>query len=441
MPNLMGSKMMSAWSKLVGGNAANGVLQLAIFAIAAQALTLEQLGILILIQAYVRMVDGLLNFQSVNVLTNFLASAQEQGDTARIKGLVKAGLTIDFGTALLATLAAVAGLPLLAGLLGIPAEWGWLAAAYCCVIATRAFGAIEASLRCFDRFGAIGLRPVSASIVVLAGSILVWISGGGAQEFLWVWLIGEALANLAFLIWALVLLRGQGITNLREAKAREAIAASPKFWPMMWQTNATFGVRMLSQEGDVIVAGALLGPAAAGLLRAAKNLANLVGQLGRPLQQVASAPIARFAARGEGGNAFAYATRIAGFACLAGLALAAGMMVLAEPILTIAFGADFAAAAVITVILFAARGLYLSGVTLMPLLIAFGQGGRFLGSVVAGTAAFFITLGWTIGPLGLIGIGLAHIAFELVWSAYGWITARAATNRTAPLAEQADPSA
>ena len=65
-----------------------------------------------------------------------------------------------------------------------------------------------------------------------------------------------------------------------------------------------------------------------------------------------------------------------------------------------------------------------------PLLIAFGQSGRFLGSVIAGTAAFFIVLGWTIEPLGLIGIGLAHIAFELVWSGYGWITARLTLHRT-----------
>ena len=87
-------------------------------------------------------------------------------------------------------------------------------------------------------------------------------------------------------------------------------------------------------------------------------------------------------------------------------------------------------AATITAILFAARALYLSGVTLMPLLIAFGQSGRFLGSVIAGTAAFFIVLGWTIEPLGLIGIGLAHVAFELVWSGYGWITARLTLHRT-----------
>lgn len=417
---------LGAWSKLVSGNAANGVLQLAIFAVAAQALDLAALGLLILVQAYVRFVDGLLNFQSVNVLTNFMAGAQERGDETRLRGLVKAGLIVDFGTAFLATLVAILALPLVAQWLGLSGDWVWYAGAYALVISTRTFGAIEAALRCFDRFGAISMRPVTASLVILAGSLAAWAMGASAQTFLLVWLVGEALANIVYLVWSIMLLRRHGMAHLSRANARAAIDTSPGFWPMMWQTNATFGIRMLSQEADVILAGAVLGPAAAGLLRAAKNLANLVGQLGRPLQQVASAPIARACEAGDRAGALSYAAKIAGIACAGGLILAGVMTLLAEPILAIGFGADFAAAGTITVILFAARGLYLSGVTLMPLLLAFGQSGRFLGSVIAGTAAFFAVLVWTIGPFGLIGIGLAHIAFELVWSAYGWWVARGA---------------
>jgi len=419
-------KLLGAWSKLVGGNAVNGVLQLAIFAVAAQALELAALGVLILIQAYVRLIDGLLNFQSVNVLTNFLADAQTKGDDARVRGLVKAGLIVDFGTAFAATIVAMAALPIVAPYLGVDGDWMWLGAAYCTVIATRTFGAVEAGLRCFDRFGAIGLRPVTSSLAIFIGSVAAWAYGAGAEVFLLIWLFGEVAANLAFLAWALVSLRANGLGGLRSADGRGAIAGSANFWPLMWQTNATFGIRMLSQEGDVIVAGVLLGPAAASLLRAAKNLANLVGQLGRPLQQVASAQIARLSAQGERGKAAGYAAKIAALACAGGLLLAAVMVVLAGPILSTAFGAEFGAAATITAILFAARAIYLSGVTLMPLLIAFDHGASFLGSVIAGTAAFFIALAWGIGPLGLVGIGLAHIVFEVVWSAYGWIIARRA---------------
>ena len=411
----------------MSGNAANGVLQLAIFAVAAQALELAALGLLIVVQAYVRFVDGIFNFQSVNVLTNFMAGAQEEGDEERLRGLVKAGLIVDFGTAFLATIIAILALPIVADWFGITDDWLWYAGAYALVITTRAFGAIEAGLRCFDRFGAISLRPVSASIVILAGSLAAWLMGASAQTFLLIWLVGEALANLVYLGWSMVLLRRHAMTGLSSADARSAIASSPQFWPMMWQTNATFGIRMLSQEADVLVAGAVLGPAAAGLLRAAKNLGNLVGQLGRPLQQIASAPIARFAQNGERDAALRYGAQIAGFACVAGLILAGVMYLIAEPILVIGFGAEFAADATITVILFVARGLYLSGVTLMPLLLALGQSGRFLGSVIAGTVAFFAVLVWTVGPLGLVGIGFAHIAFELVWSAYGWWVAKSAS--------------
>lgn len=423
-------KLFGAWSKLVSGNALNGVLQLAIFAIAAQALELAALGVLILIQAYVRVIDGLLNFQSVNVLTRFLAEAQESGDEARLRGLVKAGLGVDFGTAILATAFAVIGIALIGPLIGIEGEWVWLAAAYCCVIATRAFGAIEAGLRCFDRFGAISLRAVTSSLVVLAGSLAAWWQGAGAETFLLVWLAGEALANIAYLVWSLVIMRREGLTGLRTADARGAIAASPNFWPMMWQTNFTYGLRILSQEGDVLVVGAFLGEAAAALLRAAKNLAVLVGQFGKPLHQAASVPISRLVAQGEDRRAYSYALKTSLGVAAASLLIIAFMVFATPTILTLAFGPEFEVAYWLVIGLLVAKTLYLAGAALPPVMIAFDIAQKFTTMIALGNLAFFAVLFALIGPLGLVAAVFAHLAFETVWAVYGWsVTASEAKRR------------
>ncbi len=418
-------KLLKAWSKLVGGNAANGVLQLAIFAIAAQALDLAVLGTLILIQAYVRVVDGLLNFQSVNVLTNLLAEAQNRGDDNRVRGLIKAGLLVDFGTAFAATIIAVLLLPIIAPWLGIDAGWLGLGAAYCVVISTRAFGAVEAGLRCFDRFGAIGLRPVTASITILIASLAAWIWGAGAETFLLIWFIGEATANIAFLAWALVSLRGDGLDGLRSADAREAIAAAPNFWPQMWQTNFTYGLRILSQEGDVLIVGAFLGEAAAALLRAAKNLAALVGQFGKPLHQAASVPVSRYVSAGEDRRAFRFALWTSLGVAGASLAVTAIMAVATPAVLTIAFGPEFQAAYWLVIGLLVAKTFYLTGAALPPIMIAFDIAKQFTTMIALGNLAFFAVLLAFIGPLGLMAAVLAHIAFETVWAVFGWsVTAR-----------------
>lgn len=423
-------KLVGAWGKLVSGNAANGLLQLAIFAIAAQALELGALGVIILIQAYVRVVDGLLNFQSVNVLTNFLAGAQEAGDDVRVRGLIKAGLIVDFGTAFLATAIAIICLPIAAPILGLGGEWIALAAAYCAVIATRTFGAVEAALRCFDRFGAISFRPVVSSLAIFAGSLVAWVCGAGAHVFLLIWLVGEALANIGFLIWTLVYLRKDGLSDVHKSDARLAIANSPNFWSMMWQTNFTYGLRILSQEGDVLIIGAFLGEAAAALLRAAKNLAVLVGQFGKPLHQAASVPISRLVAGGEDAQAFRFA--LLASLGVAGISLIViAIMVVATPtVLSFAFGEGFQGAYWLVIGLLAAKTLYLSGAALPPIMIAYDIAKQFTAMIALGTLVFFAVLLALIGPLGMIAAVFAHLAFEAVWALYGWaVTAHEARRR------------
>ena len=117
----MDRTLLAGWGKLVSTNAASGVLQFLGFAIAAQSLEVAALGVIVLIQAYVRVIDGVFNFQSVNVLTRFLAEADHHGDAGWFRGLVKAGLLVDGLTAVLACIIAIAVLPVAGVHVGIPA--------------------------------------------------------------------------------------------------------------------------------------------------------------------------------------------------------------------------------------------------------------------------------------------------------------------------------
>ena len=417
----MNRNLLSGWVKLVTSNAAAGVLTLAGLAVAARALDLEEFGIIVILQAYVRVVDGLFNFQSVNVLTRFLAAAEHEEETARFRGLVKAGILVDGLTAMVATLVAVLVLPLIGTYLGIPSEWTPVALLYCLVILTRILGVSEAVLRCFNHFWAIGLRGTLSALLVLLCSLGAWWAEAGAATFLVIWLLAEAIANIIFLAWTFIVLRRHGVTGIRRARAWEAIRESQGFWGMLWQTNVTFGIRILSQDADVVVAGAVLGPAAASLLRAAKSIAGLVSQFGRPLQQVVSVPLSRLSAEGEFSRMLRYSARISLLAGGGGLLLTLLVAFFADWALLLMFGETYVEAATITVILVFARAIYLTGVTMMPMMLAVNMGKEFLYSVIVGTAVFFIVMAAGVGPLGLLGIAAAHVAFEVAWSITGWL--------------------
>lgn len=417
----MNHNLLSGWVKLVTSNAAAGALTLAGLAVTARALDLEEFGIIVILQAYVRVVDGLFNFQSVNVLTRFLAAAEHEEERARFRGLVKAGILVDGLTAMVATLVAVLVLPLIGTFLGVSSEWTPVALLYCLVILTRILGVSEAVLRCFNHFWAIGLRGTLSALLVLLCSLGAWWAEAGATTFLVIWLLAEAIGNIIFLAWTFIALRRHSVTGIRRARAWEAIRQSQGFWGMLWQTNVTFGIRILSQDADVVVAGAVLGPAAASLLRAAKSIAGLVSQFGRPLQQVVSAPLSRLSAKGKFSRMLRYSARISLLVGGGGLLLTLLVAFFADWALLLLFGETYVEAATITVILMFARAIYLTGVTLMPMMLAVNIGKEFLYSVIAGTAVFFIVMAASVGPLGLLGIAAAHVAFEVAWSITGWL--------------------
>lgn len=412
--------LLSGWVKLVSSNVLAALLQLAVFALCAQVLELAVLGMLVLIQTWAKVVEGLVNFQSVNVLSRFFAEADEQRDSARLRGLVKAGLLVDGACALAAALVAIALVPLAGEWFGLPLEWHMPAQIYALVLLTRVYGVTEAALRCFDRFWLIGLRPVAVAALMLAATVAAWLLGAEPTSYLYGWLAAEALVNLAFIARTLMELHRLGVTGIAQADARASLAQCPSFWRMLWHTNATFSIRMLSQDADVLVASSILGPAGAALLRAAKNVAAIVSQLGRPLQQVAAGPLARFVVAGNRHAAWSYSRRIAIAAGFGGLSIALAAVFLGEFGLTLAFGEPFAAANPAMVLLLGNASLYMFGIVLLPFGIALGRSDIALSTTLLGTITFAVLLALLAKPFGLQGIAWAHIGYNAVWLLSGW---------------------
>ena len=416
----MNRALLTNWAKIASGNFAAGLFRLLGLVIAARTLDVATLGVIVLIEAYVRVVDGLLNFQSVNVMTRFLAELDPVDDEDRFRGLVKAGFAVDVVTAAATCLLAVATLPWIGPAVGIPSDAVGLGVVFSLVILTRILGTPEAVLRCFDKYWAVGHREAVSGLFMVLASLVAWHQQAGAGAFLMIWLGAESAANLLFLVGVFAAMRQRGITSVWSGNARQAIRESPGFWTMLWQTNVTFGVRILSQYGDLLLVGAVLGQTSASLLRAAKNIASVVSMFGRPLQQVASAPIARLWSRGEARALLAYTRKICLVAGTAGLLIAVAFAVLGDLPLHHLFGASFVAAETTLAILVLANAVYLCGVTLLPTMLTLGLSTAFLYGTIWGTLAYAMVLAVSIVPLGNPGVALAHVVSNVVWAVYSW---------------------
>ncbi|MCI2398185.1 lipopolysaccharide biosynthesis protein [Aliiroseovarius subalbicans] len=413
-------RLLVGFSKLVSSNFLAAVPLLFANVIAARALGISEYGQIAIVLAYTKLIDGFFNFQSVNVLTRFVAETLHSEDYSSLKGIIKAGVLIDGLTAFIACALAVAGLPIVGALIGLSDETTPFAIAFCLVIPSRILGVTEAILRNFEKFWTIGFRQVClASLVALGWTVASW-NALEVGAYLLIWLVAELITNLWYISRAQAALRENSMSDIWRAGARAAIRKLEGFWRMLIQTNLTFGLRLLSQDADIIVAGTFLGPGAAAFLRVAKDLANFLGQIGRPLQQAASPRISRKMVVGGPMSAVKYARTIAAVCAVLGMVFAASSFWWGGAVLSTLFGDDYRQAEILTVLLLFAKSTYLSGVTLLPLTVTLDRTGEFLRSVVYATLIYFTSMFLATPVLGLMGIALSHLVFELSWSFYNW---------------------
>ena len=82
-------KLFKNTGLLIGGDTVSAVLGVLTFAITARALGAEKLGMLVLIDAYVRIVDKLVNFQSWQFMIKYGSDTLSAKDSSGFKAIVK----------------------------------------------------------------------------------------------------------------------------------------------------------------------------------------------------------------------------------------------------------------------------------------------------------------------------------------------------------------
>ncbi|HYZ26632.1 MAG TPA: oligosaccharide flippase family protein, partial [Geminicoccaceae bacterium] len=177
-------RMLRNTSYLLTGTAGASFLGLVALALTARALGPELLGILALIQAYVGMVDRA-RIECWQALIKYGAETLENERYDDFKGLMKFGFLLDLGSALFATLIAVAGLFVAAWWLDWAPETVQMAGLFSLSILFRTSSMPQAVLRLFNRFGLDAGQDVVVGIVrVLLVAIAYWAEAG-----LWTFLL------------------------------------------------------------------------------------------------------------------------------------------------------------------------------------------------------------------------------------------------------------
>lgn len=379
---------------------------LATLAFAGRGLGVLLFGTLILITSYVKAVNGIVKFQSWQIIVRYGGHGVAHGDPEHFKVATGFAFALDMMSGIFGMLIGVAILPFIATWVGIGREYLWLGILYCTMLPLMTSATPDGVLRVLDRFDLISwsgtLMPISRAI--LAGA--AFISHASFATYVIIWYVTELAGQIYpwWLAWR-ELKRHRLLEGIRPTLTPTALAGA---WRFAIDVNLATSVQAVWGPIGRLVVGGLLGPAGAALFRVASTLADSAQKPADLLGKAFYPEIMRMDLTSKQ----PWKLMLRGTVLVGGVMLLAiiAMILGGKPLMALIFGKDFLGAYDPLLIMMVIPFLGIFGFPLTPMLYALGRSEGPLKAKFLGSAAFFLT----IAPLALNwGISGAAVALVL----------------------------
>lgn len=385
--------------------------------ITARALGPAGLGILALVESFVRIVDLILRLEPWQAVIRYAIQAQHRGDTDAFLRLIKLSVLIDAAGGVLAGVVCMVLAPFVAPLIGLPEGVG---EEYIGVMALGLFFSFRptaiAVLRIFDRFDRLAWVDIISALIRLVLTVVAWLAGLGIWAFLVILLVQSLLDGLLAFAVALHELRKRGHHGALAAQGLAALRENPGFLRFLWNSNFNVILRQSANRFDVLVLGAMMNPAAVGVYQLGKRVMNRLTKLAGPLRQTIYPELARLWDKGKIHQFNRLVLIFSGSILLLQLVIAVPFMLHMERVIAILFGPAFAGAGPVMNILLISAIIFASGVALNPALLAMGKDRMLVRVTMLSTLLFALSFLPFVHFWGVEGAAASNLIFNLTWT-------------------------
>ena len=400
-------------SILLGGNIGGSLLGLVSIGLTARALGPGPLGILVLLKAYVGLIEKLTTFQSGQAFTAHGAQLLEQRRHQDFKSLVKFSVLLDVSAAGAGALIGMAAAYAFGQWRGWDVQQTQMAIWYSATLFSSIRETPRAVLRLFGCFNQLAILEVVAALIKLAGVVAVYFMGAGLVAFVAVWMVTEVVGNLLVVGMGWLEVRRQGFRGALASPVRGITTRCPGLWGFVWTTNMGGVVKGVSQEADTLLVGGLLGAAEAGLYKIAKQCAQVVFQLTEPLYRVLFPEIAKLWAKQDAASIQRLLRRLGLLGGCAATAVLVSVIALGSQLLSLAFGEAFGQAHAVLVWQMAGVTVMVSTFPLASALPATGQYRAAFRITLSSLGFYLLVLAVLTRSAGLVGAGAAYLLHHL----------------------------
>ena len=433
----VGQRIAANAGLMVGAKLLAAVLGLGTLVVTKQALDNNVLfGTVIFIHAYMLFFSEVGAFQSWQVIIKFGTDDVERGDVGALAGLVKFGVKLDLLSAVGSTLLAIGLFGFIAWVqqfIPLPEGRGerlpqdqvqLYTSLYCLLILFRQRGASIGIFRLFDKFSVLAVKALIMPVLRFAGAVLAWQMGWGVVGFLCVWFFASWAGYVYLPVMGALELKRRGL--LGEVMRAKVSLLRPRagVWPFAITSNVDSTLAAANLHMPVLLVTAVLGPAVGGVYKIAEEVAKLLSEAFRLLDQVIYPELARMVADGRLAEIWRLVRRAAVILLTFGVAMSALVLWAGPEPLVRVFGEDFRIASPIASILVPAAALMGIVAPLYPVMYAAGRPERALYARAAGVAVYVMAFFALSYAYGVLGAASAVVIGNLVSAAWAVWTAR-----------------
>jgi O-antigen/teichoic acid export membrane protein len=409
----MSNSIAISFGKVLRGRGLAGVFAAVSTALTAHALPVEQFGLIILLHTYIKVVKGVFNFRTFESIVRYGVPLHDKGDEPQLKRLLRSTSLIDFSSSLAATVIGVAIVPLAASLLDWSPQLTHWASFYALIMITTGVNTSNGILRLYDRFDALGVQYTIGPLVRMILVTVAWAMDGDMLMFLLAWGVAYCAGNLYMFARGLLELKSQLTTPFWHGfHWRELFDHDREFWRFIgvvyWQTS----VDLVPKQLSTLLAGNLMGPAAAGLFRLAREISTVLTRPAALLRDVLFPNLTRsWEAEDAGFKKLPF--RMSLIAGSAGFLIAIFAWFAGESLLAL-IGDDYVPAAPLMALLLVAASFELASAPLRAAVYAMGKASTLLRIHILGIAVYIVLFYLVTRATGLVGPGIASIAASML---------------------------
>jgi O-antigen/teichoic acid export membrane protein len=411
---------------LMAGNFGAGVVSFFAVALAARGLGVEQFGVLALISTFIQAIERFVSFQSWQPIIRYGAPLDDQGRRDDLKSVIKFGVFLDLGTALLGFAVAIT-----LALVGAQ-RFGWSLEIikslflYASALLFLITGSPTGVMRLAGRFREIAYFQVVSMTVRCALCGVALALGAGLFTFVAIWAFTHVLSAQLLVFTSLRELRRLECGDFLNASLKDLSARFPNIWRFSILSNFSLTIRSSAEQLDTLIVGALAGASGAGLYHIAKRIAKFAQQAGQQVQAVVFPDIARLWGAGEVDrfrkDVFRTEAIIVALCVLGVIAT----FLLADLVITLLAGDRYSGAGAMLKVQIVAVAAMLAGSVTRAALLCMGRETTVFIITAIGAALFFASAFALIPRLGAIGANYSHAIAGCFIVAAMWIAYRIA---------------